>query len=122
MLVALGGPYDLASTYVDCFDSPTCWYMRDKRKPKEYYTIFSNAIPVWKIKEIMKKHKVCFNAVLYSVTAGAIVKLMNAAGQEVPDKLSTMFSYPLANRPEGLVNHVLVQTTFTVLKSFDIFS
>ena len=106
LLVALRGPYDLASTYVDCFDFPNCWYVKDKGRRKEYHVFFSNVVPVWKIKEIMKKHKVCYNAVLYSIAAGAIVKLMNEVGQQVPAKLSTMFSYPLANRPQGLVNYV----------------
>ena len=106
LLVALRGPSDLASKYVDCFDAQNCWYMADKRRPKEYHAFVSNTIPVGKIKEIMKKHNVCYNAVLYSVTAGAIVKLMHEAGHEVPAKLSSFFSYPLANHPGGLVNHV----------------
>ena len=118
LLVALRGPFDLASTYTDCFDSPNSWYMKDKRRPKEYHAFFSNTIPVWKVKEIMKKHSVCYNAVLYSVTAGAIVKLMDEAGQEVPAKLSTLFSYPLADRPEGLANHVLVMFTLLSLNHF----
>ena len=106
LLVAMRGPYELASKFVNCFDTKNCWYMGDKRRPKEYHALFSNEIPVWKIKEIMKKHSVCYNAVLYSVTAGAITKLMVEAGQEVPAKLSSFFAYPLANHPGGLVNHV----------------
>ena len=108
LLVALRGPYDLASKFVDCFDPPNCWYMVDRRRLKKYHALFSHEIPVWKIKEIMRKHNACYNAVLFTVTAGAIAKLMDEAGQEVPKKLSSFFAYPLANHPEGLVNHVYV--------------
>ena len=65
LLVALRGPYDFASKYfVDCYDdSSNCWYMEDKQRPKEYHTFFSKTNQVGKIKEIMKKYNVCYNAI-----------------------------------------------------------
>lgn len=111
LLVTLRGPYDLASKlFVDCYDdsSSNCWCMVDKQRPNEYHTFFSNAIQLEHIKEIVRRHKVCFNAAVYSVTAGATLKLMSEAGQKIPNKLSTLHSYPLPAHPGGLDNYVLV--------------
>ena len=107
VLVTLRGPYDLASKYfVDCYDSRNCWYMVDEQRPKQYHALFSEVIQVGKIKEIMKEYGVCYNAVLYAVTAGAIVKLMKEAGQKIPARLSSFYSCPLPGHPGGLENYV----------------
>ena len=107
--VALRAPYDVASNLVDVHDGKNCWSMENKQLTKHYHTLFSNPVPVGKIKEIMKKYGVSYNAAIYSVTGGAMVKLMTEAGQKVPDQLSTFMPYPLPDHPGGLVNHWQVQ-------------
>ena len=104
--VAVRAPFDLVSKFLEGYDGKNCWYMVDTQKAKKYHAFFSNRIPVNKVKEIMRKHKVCYNAAIYSVTAGAITKLMTEAGQRVPAQLSCVFPHPLPNHPGGLVNHL----------------
>ena len=103
--VALRAPYALASKLVDGYDGKNRWYIVNRQLPKQYHTFFSDSVPVGKIKEIMRKHQVCYNAAIYTVTVGAMVKLMKEVGQEVPAQLSCSYPYPLPNHPGGLVNH-----------------
>ena len=59
MLVALRGPYDLASKYfVDCYDSRSCWHMVANQRSKAYHAFFSEVIHVSKIKDILKRYRV----------------------------------------------------------------
>ena len=105
LMVALRAPFVMASTLVDAYDGKNSWYIENKKLPKQYHTFFSDSVPVAKIKEIMRKHQVCYNAVVYSVTIGAMVKLMEEVGQQVSAQASCSYAYPLPNHPGGLVNH-----------------
>ena len=57
------------------------------------------------VKEIRKRYEVNYNAVLAAVACGAIRRVMEDAGQEVPKSMAVFMPLPLPDHPDGLVIH-----------------
>ena len=106
LVVAVRAPYDIAKVAVDAYDGANCWHIVNEKLSGEYETFFSDPIEVRIIKGIMKEYKVNYNAAVYSITAGAMTRLMKEVGQKVPEKFSVVVPSPLPEHPGGLVNHL----------------
>lgn len=105
VLVIFRAPYELSRLALDFDDELNEWKLPRKSYGDGNFSFCSDPIPWSKIKTIMKKFEVNSNAAIYSIIAGAIVRLMKQGGQQVPGKLSAFTSYPLPNHPGGLQNH-----------------
>ena len=107
LLIAIQGPYRIVSAVVDAMlAGKNGWHNPFARLPQDYYTLFSDRIPVNKLKLIMKKYGVNSNAVYNTVVAGAVGRLMREAGQVLADAHAFIYPFPLPNHPGGTVNHL----------------
>ena len=98
-------PFDLASNIVHSHNDTSSWHITDPKLSRRYLTFCSDRIPMATIKAIKNKYGVGYNTVVYSIAAGAVSKLMKAAGQEFPKSMTSSIPYPLPKHPDGLVNH-----------------
>lgn len=104
--IAFRAPYELARFAVEFTDDFNAWNLPQKSYSDDSVSFCSDPIPWVKIKGIMNKYEVNSNAAVYSIIAGALVRMMKDIGHKVPCKLSSLTSYPLPNHPGGLSNHV----------------
>ena len=72
----------------------------------ETMTVFTNPIPIERIKTIKNFHRVSYASVLLTALSSSIYKIMVQAGQTVPNKMYCILPAPKPNHPGGLINHV----------------
>ncbi|CAG7836635.1 unnamed protein product [Allacma fusca] len=99
--------YDLADNFTRSLDINTAWHPRNVELSKTYYTSFTKPIPVSLVKEIKQKYQVSYLAVLYAATSGGIQRVMEEAGQKIPEKMACFNPVPKPNHPPGMVNHMM---------------
>ena len=94
-----------ASVQQHCMGKFSWLPFRTEVRFQNYHTFFSDKIPLEKIKTVRKRHGVSSNAVLNTMIAGALVKLLEEFGQTMPRCMVCAYSIPLPQHPGGLVNH-----------------
>ena len=99
-------PFDIASQVIlDSIDGKNCWHLPNTKLTHQYHTFFSDPVPMDIIKEIKNKYGVGYNAAVYAIAAGGMWRLMQEAGQKLPQSLSCFVPVPLPNHPGGLAVH-----------------
>ena len=99
-------PYDFVQLFKMMEPDNNPWILRRRTDfQKQYFTVWSQPIPVGTLKKIKVKQEVSFQAVLNSIVCGAIQRLMSRAEQRIPEKMMAFIPLPLPNHPGGLRIH-----------------
>ncbi|CAG7837560.1 unnamed protein product, partial [Allacma fusca] len=105
LLFPIVGTWQLADNLVESYDSENCWHTWGKLS-KEYYTSISEPIQMEMVKEIKERYGVSVAAVLYTALCGGMRRVMEEAGQVIPESFASFNPVPVRNHPPGLVNHI----------------
>ena len=104
LAIAISFPYILAKLLLKYRDGRNALHPGGKLSHK-HVTFFSDKIPVSQIKAIKNKYSTSYNAAVYSITCGGIIRLMKKAGMETPQSMTCHVPFPLRGHPGGLTNH-----------------
>ena len=104
--IAASAPFDMTKLTCEWIRGQNEWCSLVGKLSQEYYTYFSDAIPLNSFRKIQKRYGVSSTAVFHTLATGAMLKMMNENGQKIPEAMCVLFAYPLQGHPGGLINHL----------------
>ena len=104
--ISLRAPFHFTDLLCRTLRSQNEWFSVWRIRPQDYYTYFSDAIPLSLLEEARKLYGVSSTAVVHTLITGAILRIMKENGQECGDSVGFYCAYPLEGHPGGLTNHL----------------